>query len=174
MRPRNIPEPNEVAPRHLNGRRRHQEAKRRCGPGAEWTDNTLQLEQSCQMKRMHRPGAAKGEHRVLAQIHPPLRRIDARRGGHRFIDDLLDSGGGLPHRQTGRLRYLFPNGRLGGTAVEGHAPTEKRVGIDVTESEIGIGYRRRQAATAVTRGSGFCSRAVRPDLDEPHAVDLSN
>ena len=102
---------------------------------------------------MHRSGAAEcgnGDHVGVAAL---FRDVRLGRGGHGFVNQVVDTERSLGNRGVERLGYFLFNGLLGRVKVQGHCAAEKVVRVQIPEGEISVGYRGIFTPQIVARGS---------------------
>src|SRR5262249_35555799 len=108
---------------------------------------------------------------AAARILAAFDRVHPRRIRHVLVDDLADTARGELDRQPQRIGHALMYRRLGGGAVERHAPAGKTVRIDAPKQQIGIRYGRVHTAAAVAGRSWVRAGAVRSDGDPLQPVD---
>src|SRR6185503_20546499 len=121
--------------------------------------------------RVYRTCATESDEREPARVLTALEHVEPCGRRHVLVDDVVDAPRRARQIEPERLADLRADRRLGGGAVELHAPAREVFGIDVAQNEIGVGDRRLDSALAVTRGSRARARASRPHAHEAEAVD---
>src|SRR5258708_27785041 len=98
---------------------------------------------------MGRSAAAEGQQRVASRILRFLDDVDAGRGGHVLVDQLMDTPCCLDYRLS-EPPTKSTDGRFRGFAIERHRPAQEIVRIQVPEQQVSIrdGWLRSPAAVA--------------------------
>ena len=120
---------------------------------------------------MDRTGAAEREQGELLDVLAALDRVDACRGRHVLVDQLVNPPGRAHRLEAERpADPRFDRARRG-RGIEAHLAAEKELRVEIAEHQIGIGHGRLVAALPVAGRARIGAGAVRPDLEQPEAVD---
>ena len=122
---------------------------------------------------MHRPRAAVGDQREIAQIVATLHRHQTQRAQHRGIGDFDHAAGGLEQRQTEPARERVERDARA-LAVEANGPAVHARGIEVAQCQIRVGDGRFDAAEPVARGPRLRAGAARPDAQRAGHVHVGD
>ena len=87
---------------------------------------------------MNRTGAAERDQHRAGRIAAALAHMNAHRGRHRLVDDVVDGPGRGGRGKAERLGDLRCDCLIGGGAVEPHGAAGKAIRIEITEHQIGI------------------------------------
>ncbi len=145
---------------------RREEAERREVAWVSWHEHAWDPDLLSQGKRVHRPGAPKGDQREVARIVSALDRDLADRRGHPRHGDRDDAFGERldGHRPTEPYPELG-EGPVGAGRVDGDGAAEPLRRPDAAEYDVGVGHRRLRAAKAVGDGARHGAGAARPHLE---------
>ena len=154
---------------HARGRSQQPQARTRAsGDGGEHR-RYLQLARN--LHHVHRPCTTGGHHRKRARIVALLSNVDARSRRHVFIDDVANAPRHIGHRE---LEFVceFTQRGFGQITPQLHFTTEKVVGIEIAQHQIGIGDGGFGAALPVTRRAGISARALRADVQQAQIIHM--
>ena len=157
-------------PHEIERERRGQQPVGRERARAVRDEHARHPQDAADLPGVHRPRAAEGEERVAAQVLAALDPVHARGGRHVLVDHPVDAPGGLDDAQAHRLRHARLDRPAGRLHVEPHPAAQEEVGVEVAQEEVGVGDRRLLPARSVAGRARIGARAVRPDLQETHAI----
>ncbi len=74
------------------------------------------------------------------------------------------------HVEPERARHVLIDGPPRRLAVEGHAPAEEELGVEIAEQQVGVGHGREPAPEVVAGGPGVRAGAVGSNLEQAQSV----
>src|SRR3984893_1169767 len=154
----------------VEGRRRRQQAKGGCDPGAGREEEGRDAEHPGHSPGVDRSRAAGGHQREAADVAAALDGVHPRRGGHVLVHDAVDARGGLLLGQ-GQARRQAPDRLASSLQVERHGAAQEEMRVQVAEEEVRVGYRGLNAALAVAGRPRLGARAVGTHLGQAELVE---
>ncbi len=124
------------------------------------------------LARVHAAGATESHQRKLSGIMTALHRHHPNRALHVGVGHAYDPFGERRHSESGLFRQGSRH-TFGACAVDGHAPTQKVVGVQPAEQQVGIGD-RQFIADAVTDGPGCRTCTSRPHTQRAACIHVRN
>ena len=149
---------------------RHEQAERRSRPRCGRNDHLLDAEDPGHPGHVGGAGAPHADDAVAAGVAALLDDVAAGGGGHVLADDLVDAPGRLHGGQAEGAGDTV-DGPPGGVLVEGHAPAQEEVRVQVAQQQVGVGHRGFGTAEAVAGGPRVGAGAARSHLQEAQLVD---
>ena len=113
---------------------------------------------------MHRARAAGRQQGVFGRDAAALGDRHARRAGHVLVDHVVHAEGAASDLDAQRFGQTV-EGAVGRGAIDLHGAAQEEVGIEIAQSEIGVGHRGLGAAAAVAGRPGLGAAALGSDIE---------
>ena len=150
-----IVKPDILAPYNLIGHRCQEEPYGRSDTGVGRHDDPVNSKLCGQPSGMKRGAATKGNHRSTFKVQPALRRMDPRRAGHVFIDNLDHAARRIHRVQRQPVANMARQRLIRRPCIQRHGAAGKPGRVEPAKSKVGIGHRRVTATTRVAGRPGI-------------------
>ena len=161
-------QPDDARHGHVDLRVRPEQADGGADAGPVGNDQFRYFDGPRQARRVHRPGAAKGDQGIIARVAAALYGNHPHGAFHVAVGHRVDAPRGFLHGKAQGSGDVLLDALGGGNRVERHGAAVEILRIEIAEHQIGVGDGRTPAACAIAHGSRVGAGALGADRDQAH------